>query len=225
MPLASASSARVSSACWRNPRSRGPRSRSASVDVHATQFAKSARADCHRTSAMTHPGAMTTNWDVVVVGGGAAGLSAAVMLGRSRRSVVVIDAGDPRNAPAEHMHGFLGHDGLGAPGAPDARPGRGRALRRHDPARRGGGPDAGPATTSPSRPPTARTCTPAGVLVTTGLTDELPDVPGLRERWGRDVLHCPYCHGWEVRTSRSPCSAPAPGRCTRPSCSASCPTT
>ncbi len=141
---------------------------------------------------------MTTNWDVVVVGGGAAGLSAAVMLGRSRRSVVVIDAGDPRNAPAEHMHGFLGHDGLG----PLELLTRGRAeveryggtVRSGEVVALGGSRDDFTVTTTDGEDLHARR-----VVVTTGLTDELPDIPGLRERWGRDVLHCPYCHGWEVQ--------------------------
>jgi len=141
---------------------------------------------------------MTTNWDVVVVGGGAAGLSAAVMLGRSRRAVVVVDAGDPRNAPAEHMHGFLGHDGLN----PLDLLVRGRAEveRYGGTIRKGavvglrGSLDDFTVTTADGEDLHARR-----VIVTTGLTDELPDVPGLRERWGRDVLHCPYCHGWEVQ--------------------------
>ena len=141
---------------------------------------------------------MTTNWDVVVVGGGAAGLSAAVMLGRSRRSVVVIDAGDPRNAPAEHMHGFLGHDGLG----PLELLTRGRAeveryggtIRTGEVVALRGSRDDFTVTTADGEDLHARR-----VVVTTGLTDELPDIPGLRERWGRDVLHCPYCHGWEVQ--------------------------
>jgi thioredoxin reductase len=133
--------------------------------------------------------------DVVVVGGGAAGLSAALVLVRARRAVVVVDAGAPRNAPATHLHGFRSRDGMpprdllaagraevtGYGGhliddtVVDAEPGfhahlgDGSQLR----ARR--------------------------VLVATGLRDELPDVPGVRERWGRDLLHCPYCHGYEVR--------------------------
>ena len=137
-------------------------------------------------------------YDVLVVGGGPAGLSGAMMLGRSRRTVLVGDAGSPRNAPAAGVHGLLGHDGI----APDELRERGR-----DEVRRYGGhlldgevTGASPAddgfvvTLSDGRTVLARR-----LLVTTGLVDELPDVPGLRERWGRDVLHCPYCHGWEVR--------------------------
>jgi len=84
--------------------------------------------------------------------GGAAGLSGALALGRSRRSVLVLDAGSPRNAAAGHVHNYLGREVL---------------------ARR--------------------------LLAASGVTDVLPDVPGLADRWGRDVLHCPYCHGWEIR--------------------------
>ncbi|MFC7733675.1 NAD(P)/FAD-dependent oxidoreductase [Actinomadura keratinilytica] len=133
--------------------------------------------------------------DVVVVGAGAAGLNAALVLGRARRRVTVIDAGDPRNAPAAHMHGFLSRDGLPPATLLDlgraevARYGvrlvRGRveAVDRGFRVRLAGGPVIG-----------ARR-----VLVATGLRDELPDIPGVRERWGRDLLHCPYCHGYEVR--------------------------
>jgi thioredoxin reductase len=142
--------------------------------------------------------------DVVVVGGGAAGLSAALVLARARRRIVVVDAGSPRNAPAAHMHGFLGSDGLPptellAAGR-DEVAGYGAALvpgtvtdvtavqspGRHHPRFDVRLQDGG----------TLRT---RRVLVTTGLRDEIPAVPGLRERWGRDVLHCPYCHGHEVR--------------------------
>ena len=138
-------------------------------------------------------------YDVVVVGGGAAGLSGALMLGRARRSVLVVDAGEPRNAPASGVHGFLTQDGT----APAAllRTGREEIVRygvrvidgRVDSASRvdGGGFAVG---LEDGRRVGARR-----LLVATGLVDELPDVPGIRERWGRDVLHCPYCHGWEVR--------------------------
>jgi thioredoxin reductase len=134
----------------------------------------------------------------VVVGGGAAGLNGALMLARARRSVLVVDAGEPRNAPAEGVHGLLGHDG--------ASPQRLLATGR-DEVRRYGGQvvtervvaaaaesDGMSVTLSDGRSHRARR-----LLVTTGLTDELPDIPGLAERWGHEVLHCPYCHGWEVR--------------------------
>jgi thioredoxin reductase len=144
-------------------------------------------------------------YDVAVIGGGAAGLSAAVVLGRSRRSVVVVDAGEPRNAPAEGVHGFLTRDGvkpteLVAQGRAEAA-GYGVELRDGEAtgARRVAGGFEVTLETAPAGA-TGRTVVRARrLVVTTGLVDELPDVAGLRERWGRDVVHCPYCHGWEVR--------------------------
>ncbi len=140
---------------------------------------------------------LSTGYDVVVVGGGAAGLEGALMLARSRRSVLVIDAGDPRNAPAEGVHGFLSRDGI-APadltriGADEVRRYGGQVVDGTvADVRRG---EAGFTVLLTD----GRTVPARRVLVTTGLTDELPEVPGVRERWGRDVLHCPYCHGWEI---------------------------
>ena len=138
-------------------------------------------------------------YDVVVIGGGAAGLSGALTLGRARRSVLVVDAGEPRNSPASGVHGFLTRDGTDP--AALLRAGRAEVRRyggdlldgRVDSAFPvdGGGFAVG---LQDGRRVDARR-----LLVTTGLVDELPDVPEVRERWGRDVLHCPYCHGWEVR--------------------------
>lgn len=137
-------------------------------------------------------------YDVVVVGGGAAGLSGALMLGRARRSVLVIDAGEPRNAPASGVHGFLTRDGMNPSELLEA----GRAEVRGYGARVLDGrvasaesADGGFAVELED----GRRVGARRLLITTGLVDELPDVPGVRERWGRDVLHCPYCHGWEVR--------------------------
>jgi thioredoxin reductase len=134
-------------------------------------------------------------YDVIVVGGGAAGLSGALMLARSKRSVLVIDAGAPRNAPASGVHGLLGHDGV----SPLELLDRGRAeVRGYGGEVISGSVDAvaeGFTVTLAD----GRTFDARRLLVTTGLVDELPDIPGLRERWGRDVVHCPYCHGWEVR--------------------------
>jgi hypothetical protein len=136
--------------------------------------------------------------DVVVVGGGAAGLSGALMLARARRSVVVVDAGAPRNAPAAGVHGLLGRDGT----PPAELLDRGRA----EVGSYGGEIVRGEVETVERdgdrfavRLAGGGTLRARRLLVTTGLVDELPDVPGLRERWGRDVVHCPYCHGWEVR--------------------------
>jgi thioredoxin reductase len=144
-------------------------------------------------------------YEVVVIGAGAAGLSAALVLTRARRSVAVVDAGQPRNAPAAHMQGFLGSDGL--------PPTELLAAGRAEVAGYGGHLISGTVTRVTPVPVSApahrmtfevtvaggRTLRTRRVLVTTGLRDELPDLPGVRERWGRDLLHCPYCHGHEVR--------------------------
>ena len=143
---------------------------------------------------------LVPTYDVVVVGGGAAGLNGALVLARSRRTVLVIDAAEPRNAPAAGVHGFLTRDGtppehLLALGRAEVqgyggqvRHGRVRTVTRDA--------DGFRVTVDDQDQPAMRG---RRLLVTTGLVDELPDVAGLRERWGRDVLHCPYCHGWEVR--------------------------
>jgi thioredoxin reductase len=139
--------------------------------------------------------------DVLVVGGGPAGLSAALMLGRSRRSVLVVDAGEPRNAPADALHGFLTRDGtppgelLGLGRAEVARYGVDHHEGRVTGAARVG--DRFRVTFDDGRAVRARR-----LVVTTGLVDELPDIEGLAARWGDDVVHCPYCHGWEVRDRR-----------------------
>ncbi len=133
--------------------------------------------------------------DVVVVGGGAAGLSAALVLGRARRRVAVVDAGAPRNAPAAHMQGFLSRDGMPpadllTTGRTEAH-GYGVELIEDRVARI----DAGFTV----RLASGRVLHARRILLATGARDELPHIPGVRERWGRDLLHCPYCHGWEVR--------------------------
>ncbi|WP_431956690.1 NAD(P)/FAD-dependent oxidoreductase [Nocardia lijiangensis] len=145
---------------------------------------------------------MTGQWkdsyDVVVVGGGAAGLNGALMLGRSRRSVLVIDAGAPRNAPAQGVHGLLAREGT--PPAELLERGRaevrGYGVELVSGVVRGADRDGAGFVVTLADDRTVRA---RRLLVATGLVDELPDIPGLRERWGRDVVHCPYCHGWEVR--------------------------
>jgi thioredoxin reductase len=136
--------------------------------------------------------------DVVVIGGGAAGLSAAVTLGRSRRSVVVVDSGEPRNAPAAGVHNFLTRDGV----SPRELVALGRAevesyggvIVEDEVVETGRDGDGFVVTLAGGRRIGARR-----LLVTAGLVDELPDVPGVREQWGTGVVHCPYCHGWEIR--------------------------
>jgi thioredoxin reductase len=137
--------------------------------------------------------------DVVVVGGGPAGLAAALMLGRARRSVVVVDAGEPRNAPAEHLHGYLGSDGT--PPADFLAIGRDE-VRRYGVEVRSGratGAERDAGGTFAVRLEDGGAVRGRRLLVAAGLVDELPAIPGVAERWGRDVLHCPYCHGWEVQ--------------------------
>ena len=111
--------------------------------------------------------------------------------------------GDRRGRAAQRagrgVHGLLGRDGMPPGRAARARPGRGAPLRRPGGGRRGRHRRPGRTTGSPSRWPAAGRCRARRLLVATGLADELPELPGLRERWGRDVVHCPYCHGWEVR--------------------------
>jgi len=153
---------------------------------------------------MTEHGSRLTerHCDVCVIGGSAAGLAAALQLGRQRRSVIVVDAGEPRNAPAAHMHSYLGHEGLppaelAAIGREEVRSygvevlsGRAVAVERLADGRFrieliGGG-----------------SIVARRVLAATGLIDELPDIDGVAEHWGGDVIHCPFCHGYEIRDRR-----------------------
>ncbi|WP_073385402.1 NAD(P)/FAD-dependent oxidoreductase [Jatrophihabitans endophyticus] len=144
-----------------------------------------------------------TSFDVVVIGGGAAGLSGAVTLGRSRRRTLLVDAGAQRNRPAGGIHNLVTRDGM----TPADFVAAGRAeVERYGGVVRDGTvtgverSDAGFRVTVDDD--AAATVTARRLLVTTGLVDELPDVPGLSERWGRDVIHCPYCHGYEFRDRR-----------------------
>jgi thioredoxin reductase/2-polyprenyl-3-methyl-5-hydroxy-6-metoxy-1,4-benzoquinol methylase len=158
-------------------------------------------------------------YDVLVVGGGAAGMAGAMALARARRSVLVVDSGRPRNAAAGHVHNYLTREGT--PPAELVAAGRAEVARyggdivtgtvesvasrsaatgsgQEETGQSGAGRDGGfVARLADGRRVPARR-----LLVTTGLVDELPDVPGLEQRWGHDVLHCPYCHGWEVRDRR-----------------------
>ncbi|RBY85906.1 NAD(P)/FAD-dependent oxidoreductase [Blastococcus sp. TF02A-26] len=141
---------------------------------------------------------MSERVDVLVIGGGAAGLSGALALARARRSVLVVDGGTPRNAPAAGVHNFLTRDGT--PPAEVVAAGRAEVAAYGGEVRDGwvtgarrvdGGFEVALAD--------GGTVVARRLLVATGVRDELPDVPGLVELWGTDVLHCPYCHGWEVR--------------------------
>ena len=145
------------------------------------------------------PRTVERHCDVAVVGGSAAGLAAALQLGRQRRSVIVVDAGEPRNAPAAHMHSYLGREGL--PPSELITVGR-EEVRSY------GGEVLDGRVTRVTRIDDDRfrvelvgghAIVARRVLAATGLVDELPDIDGLAERWGRDVIHCPFCHGFEVR--------------------------
>jgi thioredoxin reductase len=138
-------------------------------------------------------------YDVVIVGGGPAGLSAALMLGRCRRSVLVCDTGKPRNAASQAMHGYLTRDGI--------PPREFLAIARQQMQQY---------LTVEMRDVEvqAAACRPDGrfdvtldggehvtsrkLLIATGVADQLPQVPGLESLYGHSVFHCPYCDGWEV---------------------------
>ena len=135
--------------------------------------------------------------DVLIIGGGYAGIAAAMPLARARRDVLVLDVARQRNRFAAASHGFLGQDGI-EPGVIAAR-GKGELLayptvgwrgEEAISARRAG--DAFAVTTATGEVHARR------LILATGVLDELPPIPGIRERWGRTVFHCPYCHGYEL---------------------------
>lgn len=150
------------------------------------------------------PRVVERHCDVAVVGGSAAGLAAALQLARQRRSVIVIDAGEPRNAPAAHMHSFLTRDGT--------PPARLLELSREEVRAYGVEVLDGRVTdVVPTENANlsfrveltgGHTVIARRVLAAVGLVDVLPEIDGLAEHWGRAVLHCPFCHGYEVRDRR-----------------------
>jgi thioredoxin reductase len=153
---------------------------------------------------------MVIDHEVIVVGGGAAGLSAGIALARSRRSVLVIDAGEPRNAPAEGVHNFLSRDGIGprdlvAVGQTELRQYGGEVLPgrvlRAEPTDDGFAVELEDGNRLVAR----------RLVITAGVVDRLPEIYGVREHWGTGVLHCPYCHGWEVRDQQVGVIATGPG--------------
>lgn len=141
-------------------------------------------------------------WDAVVIGGGPAGLQAALMLGRARYRTLVVDSGSPRNRFAAHMHGVLGNEGA-APAELVAR-GREEAARYGVQFIDGVVDRVCDATPHRLRVTLASSATheTRALIVASGMSDELPAIPGLAERWGATVLHCPFCHGWEVADRR-----------------------
>src|SRR5688572_15196043 len=141
--------------------------------------------------------------DVIVVGGSFAGLSAAMQLGRARRRVLVVDAGRPRNRFAHSSHGFLGQDGRSPAeiletfrqqvlAYPTVELRQDEASDARDAGDGGFVVELGSGGSVRAR----------RLVLATGVVDELPAVPGLAERWGVTVLHCPYCHGYEVADTR-----------------------
>ncbi|UXT50325.1 NAD(P)/FAD-dependent oxidoreductase [Agrobacterium tumefaciens] len=137
-------------------------------------------------------------FDVIIIGGSYAGLSAALQLGRARKNVLVVDAGKRRNRFASHSHGFLGQDGK-APGeiVAEAR----RQIERYQTiawaegsvtGARGAFGDFAIEIDGRRRESATR------LILAMGVTDQLPDITGLKERWGSSVFHCPYCHGYEL---------------------------
>ena len=153
--------------------------------------------------------------EVAVVGGGVGGLAASIALARSLRSVIVIDGGQPRNAPSAHAHNVIGHEGIN----PLELVAKGRreaedygveivddtvvtARSLGQPGNSASAPDGGAAAADPQfelETSTGRLIRARRLIIATGLSDELPDIPGVAEGWGETVLHCPYCHGYEVR--------------------------
>ncbi|QIX61348.1 NAD(P)/FAD-dependent oxidoreductase [Hymenobacter sp. BT18] len=151
----------------------------------------------------------STDFDAIIVGGGSAGLSAALTLGRSCRRVLVCSSGPPRNAPSPGVHSFFTRDGtkpaellrlgrqeLAAYPTVSFREALVTAITPE--------PDTQSftLTMAPERGGPSVTCTTRKVLLATGVADDLPPIPGMRELWGNGVLHCPYCHGWEVQGQR-----------------------
>jgi thioredoxin reductase len=142
---------------------------------------------------------MEAEWDCIVVGAGAAGLSAALVLGRARQRTLVVDAGRQSNRVADGIGGLLGHDGR--PPAAFYAAGRDELATYPTVELRSGEVVGGERRdegfvlelADGSREPARR------VLLATGMEYRCPDLPGIAERWGRSVFHCPFCHGWEVR--------------------------
>ena len=151
-------------------------------------------------------------YDAIVIGGGPAGLQAALTLGRIHRSVLVVDSGAYRNAPAEHLHNLIGSDGM--PPA-DLRAAARRDLAAYATV------EYAPGTVAEIRGdagdlevvfPDGHSEPTRAVVLATGVTDELADIPGLAEQWGRRVAHCPFCHGHEFAGKRIGILAPDPAR-------------
>ncbi len=141
----------------------------------------------------------TDRYEVVVVGGGSAGLSTALVLGRSLRRTLVLDTGEPRNAPSSGVHSFFTRDGIRPEelleiGREQLEPYPSVELRRARAVGAQGEDGDFELALDDGSSVRARK-----MVLASGVVDELPETPGFRELWGRGVYHCPYCHGWEVR--------------------------
>jgi thioredoxin reductase len=137
-------------------------------------------------------------YDVVIVGAGSAGLSAALALGRARRKVLVLNGGAPRNAPTNASHNFFTRDGtppgeLLKIGLEQLKP-YGTEVQSHNAEAIKKNKDVFELTLDNGQRVGSRK-----IILATGVVDVLPDIPGFRELWGKNIHHCPYCHGWEVR--------------------------
>ncbi|WP_082318263.1 NAD(P)/FAD-dependent oxidoreductase [Hymenobacter sp. DG25A] len=145
-----------------------------------------------------------SEYDVVIVGGGSAGLSAALVLGRSCRQVLVCSSGPPRNSTSPGVHSFFTRDGIKPAdllrlGHEQLAPYPTVTTREACVTRIEVQEIGFCVTMQPDRGGPPVTVSARRVLLATGVTDDLPPIEGMRELWGRGVLHCPYCHGWEVR--------------------------
>ncbi|WP_422746389.1 NAD(P)/FAD-dependent oxidoreductase [Mycobacterium sp. WMMD1722] len=141
---------------------------------------------------------MNETWDCVIAGGGAAGLSAALVLGRARRRTLVVDTGAPSNAVSHGIGGLLGHDGR--PPADLYADGRSELTRYPNvEVRTGEVVDARDGELFDVRLGDGSAVAARRLLLATGMDYRLPDLPGLADLWGDAVFHCPFCHGWEMR--------------------------
>jgi len=140
--------------------------------------------------------------DAIIIGGSFAGLSAAMYIARARRSVCIIDTGSPRNRFAAHSHGFFTQDGA----EPDTMLASARLQVAAYPTATFIEGEAISAVREPDgfsvRLATGEALESTKLVLAFGISDELPAIPGLAERWGRSVLHCPYCHGYEFSGQR-----------------------